>query len=364
MPRVMLLCTDLHRGGLPLRLVRLAPHLGAHGFEPVIGCLAPPGPLSEELAAARIQTFACNALGRFDLTCLLRLASHIRRFNPDLIHASLFHANLAARLVGRLYRPRPIITSTVTVEIERPSHRWLESLTIGLSDFHVANSPAVAQHLIQDLSFPPASVTVIPNAIDLQAVARAVPLDRMQEGIPPDAKLIVWAGRMDPIKRLDDLLTTFKKVREWIEARLVLLGDGPERSRVEQQIRRLHLESDVRLAGWREDVLSWFKAADAFFFTSRTEGSPNAILEAIACNCPIVATDIPAIRELVEAADWGSLAPISDIEKMANLLRKTLETVRNPLEKPPNSAFLARHDLGAIAVQWGDLYRRALFQFP
>lgn len=362
MPRVMLLCTDLHRGGLPLRLARLAPWLSRLGFQPVVGCLAPPGPLSEEFATAGIETFACDAHGRFDLTCLSRLAGHIRRLDPDVIHASLFHANLAARLVGRLDRTRPIITSTVTVEIERPTHRWLETLTIGLSDVHVANSQAVARHLIDELGFPGEKVRVISNAIDLHAVAQAAVLNRDREGIPPDAKLVVWAGRMDPIKRLDDLLYVFQKVRRRVDARLVLLGDGPERRRIEQQIRRLHLESDVRIAGWRQDVLSWFKAADAFLFTSRTEGSPNAVLEATACHCPIVATEIPAIREIVDATQWGSLAPPGDIERLAALLENTLQSGRK--DQPPNSALLAHHDPAAVAQEWGRLYEEVASRFP
>jgi glycosyltransferase involved in cell wall biosynthesis len=358
MIRVMLLCTDLQRGGLPLRLARLAPLLREHGIQPIVGCLAPAGPLSVELTQGGIETFSCDARTRFDLSCLLRLSGHIRAFNPDLIHASLFHANLAARLVGRLDRQRPIITSTVTIEVERPSHRWLESLTAPMSDVHVANSEAVARHLVGDLGFPPEKVVTILNGIDIAAVAKAQPIDRKREGVPPDVKLVVWAGRMDPVKDLGTLLNAFARARDNVNACLVLLGDGPERSRVESRIARLKLQHEVRLAGWREDTLSWFKAADAFLFTSLTEGSPNALIEAMACGCPVIASDLPSIRELIEKAQGWTLVSPRNIDEFASKLRKTLESGRKHEANQSAASFLQTYDTGKIAMAWARLYHQ------
>ena len=97
MRRVLLLVTDLQPGGTPLRIVRTARALGRFGFEAVVGCLAPPGPLTAILEQDRIATFASNAANRWDLTAAYRLAKHIGGINPDLIHSTLFHANIAAR---------------------------------------------------------------------------------------------------------------------------------------------------------------------------------------------------------------------------------------------------------------------------
>ncbi len=93
--RVALLVTDLERGGTPLRLVRLARGLSAAGVEVHAGCLAPRGPLSSELTAAGLATFACDAEDARDFLALKRLSQHMRRVQPDLIHATLLHANVA-----------------------------------------------------------------------------------------------------------------------------------------------------------------------------------------------------------------------------------------------------------------------------
>ena len=100
MIRVMLLSTDLERGGLPLRIARMAPLLRNVGIEPVVGCLASRGPLAEQLEQQGIETFACGGRGRFDAACLGKLVRLLRHYSPDVLHAALFHANLAARLEG------------------------------------------------------------------------------------------------------------------------------------------------------------------------------------------------------------------------------------------------------------------------
>ena len=204
--RVLLLSTDLELGGYPLRLARLAPLLATIGIEPVVGCLAAPGPLSEDLTRAGIETFACNARSPRDVGVLARLARRVARYDPDVIHAGLLHANVAARLVGRLDRPRPIITTTVTIEIERHWHNALESLTGRASDRHVVNSAPVKRHVCDRLGFDPARVAVIPNAIDFAAIDATAPAERTEFGIPREAPLVVWAGRLDPVKDFETML--------------------------------------------------------------------------------------------------------------------------------------------------------------
>ncbi len=325
MLRVLMLSTDLQRGGYPLRLARWALRLRDAEILPVVGCLAPPGPLSVELDDAGIDTFACDASGPRDLECLVRLAGLIRRIDPDIIHSALFHANIATRLVGRLDRPRPLITSTVTIEIERRWHLGIEALTGAVSSVHLANSSAVANHVCNDLGFRTSDVVVIPNGVDFDALDAVAPADRGEFGIPADAKLIVWAGRLDPVKNLDALVGIVGRIREHVPVRVLLLGDGPERSRLTRRIGRAGLAPFVSLAGWRNDVASWLKTSDVLLFPSLTEGSPNTVIEAMACGCPVVASDIPACRELIDNGVHGWLCPSADQRAYADAVRLVFE---------------------------------------
>ncbi len=359
MTRVLMLSTDLQRGGLPLRLAKLALRLRETEIEPIVGCLAPPGPLSQDLAGQGVTTFSCDATGSFDATCLLRLARQVKRFDPDLIHASLFHANLAARLVGRWDRPRPIVTSTVTIEIERPIHRALESLTWGWSDLHVANSEAVAADLRDELGMGGDHVVVIPNGIDFNEIRSAAAVSRNALCLSDHRPLIVWAGRMDPVKDLSTFVEAVSRVRERVDAQAVLLGDGPERDRIEREISSRGLTRDVRLAGWSQDVAGWLKAADVLLFPSLTEGSPNTVLEAMACRCPVVASDIPSCRELIRHGLDGLLCPSQDADAFATATIELLDD-RAKGRRMAEAAYeqaLCRHDLASVVGQWQALYR-------
>ncbi len=312
MMRVMMLATDLEKGGLPLRLVRLAMRLREYDIEPIVGCLARRGPLNDDLDAAGITSFSCDAGGSFDAKVFATLTRQIRRFNPDLLHASLFHANVAARLVGRVDRSRPVLTASVTIEIERRWHRLGEALTCGLSDLHVANSNAVADHLVVDLGFDRGRVRVIPNGIDLETIDNVQPLDCAAAGIDESKPLILWVGRMDPVKRLDLLVRAIEVTCRRHSVQAALIGDGPQRARIESMIASRCLGDVIKLPGWSENVFAWMQRADALMLPSMTEGSPNVLIEAMACGCPVIASDIAASRELIGPLEAGWLVPAGD----------------------------------------------------
>jgi len=357
--RVMMLSTDLQPGGYPLRLMRLALAVRERGVEPIVGSLAPRGPLHDELERAGIATFACDARGGHDATCLVRLARHVRTIDPDLIHAGLFHANVAARLVGRLDRPRPILTSTITIEIERQWHRWGEALTGGVSDLHFANAPSVAAHVRDDLGFAPDRVTLLPNGIDCAAVAGVEKARRETLGIPDAVPLLVWAGRMDPIKDLPTFVEVADRLNKLCGAHALLLGDGPERGRVEAMVVERKLTDAVHLAGWRKNVVEWLKAADVLVFPSLTEGCPNVLLEAMAAGCPVVAGDIAPCRDLIVNGRDGLLCPVGEAAEFAEAASSLVgdSNKRLFLSRNARSRVLVEHDLPLVVDQLVRVYR-------
>lgn len=362
--RVMLLATDLEKGGLPLRLVRLAKYLPTVDVEPIVGCLARRGPLNDRLASLGIETFSCEAAGPFDARCLTTLARFVRHFDPDLIHSSLFHANLAARLVGRLDRRRPLLTSTVTIETERKWHLLLEALTCDVSDLHVANSEAVARHLRDEVGLSPERLMVIPNGLDLAEIEGVPPARRDELGLCGDVPLIVWAGRMDPVKNLETLVDVFAEVRRRRAVQLLLLGDGPQRARIETRVAMWGLQSSVTFAGWSENVVGWIKTADLFLLPSLTEGSPNVVLEAMACGCPVVASDVPACRELITPGETGGLCCSGDVQSFAREVLGLLEdqALGRRFAEQALSCMRQRHDIQDVVVCWRAAYDRLISQ--
>ncbi len=334
----MLLVTDLARGGTPLRIARLARGLHAAGVEVYAGCLAPPGPVNDELEAADIPTFACDAEDARDVLALRRLSQHVRRIRPDLIHATLMHANVAARLVGAL-RHVPVIASTATIEVERPWHRVLERATVGLERAHIVNSRAVAEHVVRVFGLSWRRVFIVPPSLDPWPRRVERPAARAALQIPNSEFVVAWVGRLDPVKRLDVLIRC-AEIMTAVPAQFLIVGDGPDRARIEQLLRSSAAVQRVHLLGWHTDIGSVLSAADAFLFPSLTEGMPNAVLEAMAGGLPIVASDIPVLRELAGDGDRFLLVPGHDPQVYAAALLR--------LRADP----VLRAALGQRAAEW------------
>lgn len=360
--RVALLVTDLQRGGTPLRLARTAVSLRAAGIDPVVGCLAPPGPVADDLAAAGIPTFACDATGPSDLGALRRLADHLRRLRPALVHASLFHANIAARLVGRWLR-LPVVTSTATIERERRWHLVLERLTARWDCGHIVNSRTLRTHVVRALRIPTGRVFVVPPALARRAPRSPEQRATMRAalGVALHEFVVLWAGRFDPVKRVEIVVRTAEAL-SGIPTRTLLVGDGPLRSRVEQLVRTGSAANRTHLLGWRSDTDDLYAAADAFLFPSLTEGMPNAVLEALAAGLPVVASDIPAIRELIDAG--AGIIPIDSdrpAEFAAGLDRLYCDAAfRAGLAQRSRDWAQRQPDPAAVAAALIDVYQRVL----
>ncbi len=293
--RVVLLVTDLDPGGTPQRLARLARGLRDAGVDVHVGCLACPGAVSRELESAAIPTFSCGARGPRDLLALLRLTRHLRRIDPDLVHATLLHANVAARLAG-LMLGIPVVTASATIEVERRWHKTVEWLTSGLDRGHLVSSQAVAVYAARAFRRRPDSIHLIPPSLEPPADATVRSPVRAALGIGRADFAVLWAGRLDPVKRIEIVLDCARMLADR-GARFLIAGDGPQRGLVERAVRSSG-DTAVQWLGWREDLPELMRAADAFVFPSLTEGMPNALLLAMQCGLPIVASDIPVHREL------------------------------------------------------------------
>ncbi len=338
--RVVLLVTDLERGGTPLRLARLARGLGQSGVEVHVGCLARAGPVGAELESEAISTFACNARSARDLFALHRLARHLRRIQPNLIHATLTHANVAARLVGDWLRI-PVVTSTATIEVERRWHLTAERCTAGMDRGHIVNSRALADHVATSFEVPRERIYVVPPSIDRVPARIDRNRARQQFGLPPDAFVVLWAGRFDPVKRLDIAIRCAELLARQ-GCRLLLAGDGPTRGQIEMLVRGSPASPSIHLLGWQSDLGPALSAADAFLFPSLTEGMPTAVLQAMAFGLPVVGSRIPALRELAGDEERILLVAEDNEHEFAAALLRLYEDPELPRELGRRAADWAR----------------------
>lgn len=142
-------------------------------------------------------------------------------------------------------------------------------------------------------------------------------------GEPP---VILGAGSLAPVKHFEVLVEAAARVMKDSDARLVILGEGKERERLETLARRLGIADRVRLPGFIPNVLPWMRRAAVFVLSSEREGSPNVLTEALACGTPAVATDCPAgPMEILAGGRYGPLVPIGDVDAMARGIRQVLD---------------------------------------
>ena len=322
-PRIAYVITDLDVGGVPLHLRRLAIEMRSRGFEITVVSLATPGPVGNLLRDEGLDVRSCEARNRWDVRVLPRLAAVLRDINPDVVHSFLFHANVATRwAAARIgYPSNRVLCEIQTVEIERPWHLWVDRCTHEACRYTIGNSPSVIEHLHQRAAIPRERLRLIRGGIDTEPLNRAQPVDRSTLGLTSYDKMILWVGRLDPVKGLTYLLDAFAQLDQRPRAHLCLAGDGPLRERLERHANHLALHDRIHWLGPRHDVPGLLKTCDVFAFPSRTEGLPNALLEAMAAACPIVTTDVPGCRDLIRHKDTGLLVPYGDTHALATAIR-------------------------------------------
>jgi glycosyltransferase involved in cell wall biosynthesis len=329
--RIAFCITELDPGGAERQLVQLATHLDRKRFEPEVVCLAAEGELAAPLRAAGVSVTCLNA-GRWDARVIFRLRRHFRRTRPDLVQTFLFHANIAGRIAARAAGVPFVVSGIRVAERQKRWHLTLDRLTDRLVDRHVCVSRDVAEFARNEGGLPAEKLLVIPNAVDIEAIANAKPADLSQFGFRACDEVILFVGRLTEQKDPLRLLTAFRSIaEEFPNAKLLFVGSGT----LEPQLRKnaTDLMHRVALAGQRSDVPSLMKSAVCLALPSRWEGMPNVVLEAMAAGTPVVAAAVEGVSELLADGKLGTIVHDSSPEGFAGGLRQVLSNRAEAREK-------------------------------
>ncbi|MGH2630441.1 MAG: glycosyltransferase, partial [Actinomycetota bacterium] len=284
------------------------------------------------------------------LASLPGLVRYLRRERPSAMLTSLAHVSVVGVWARRMARvgTRLVVNEQNTFSLEtsnstRRRHRYLPVLTKRFypwADAIVAVSQGAADDLALASGLAPGRIQVVHNPIvtPLLREMAAEPLGSPSFGPwfrPGEPPVLVAVGRFTPQKDFGTLVRAFALVRERREARLLILGDGPERGHLEATVARLGLGESVGLPGWVTNPYPTMVRAGAFVLSSRWEGLPSVLIEALYCGVPVVATDCPSGPvEILEGGKHGRLVPVGDVEELARGMGSALDgEVPRPTEE-------------------------------
>jgi glycosyltransferase involved in cell wall biosynthesis len=263
------------------------------------------------------------------------LVRYLRGQQPDVLITRQVHANFVALAAAGMSRVPPrwrgkiVVVQDHPIELSHASNwrdnKWVAKVAYRFADAVISPSPTVRENIINWCRLDPSSVEVVPPPIPkFSGTASPAPHPWLRDGGPP---VFVNTSNMTPWKRLDLLIDAFADLCRRYEARLLIVGQGGERRRADERIRRLGLTASAQTVGWVEDPLQYAAAAWAFALSSDEEGFAQVLTEAMSTGCPVITTDAQGggPRFVTGNGSCGLLVPRGDrarlTEAMALMLR-------------------------------------------
>jgi glycosyltransferase involved in cell wall biosynthesis len=322
-------------GGAQRAMLLFARELVARGIDVDVVSVHGEGPLTSHVPReARVVTLGARGV----LAALPALVAYLRRTRPAVLYSTIAHCNAAALLAGRLVGFRlPVIVREAVVplsaertRVQRVVIRSLIKVTYPWARAVIAVSTDVADELARMSDRIRIAVLPTPVVSDELLEAGAAPLEH--PWFAPDAiPVVLGVGRLEPQKDFPTLLRAFAAARRLRPLHLMVLGEGPERPALEALSRALGVAPHVQLPGFVDNPFPYLRRAAAFVLSSRYEGMPTALLQAMAFGTPVVSTDCPGgTHEALRDGRLGVLVPVGNVERLAAAIAAAVASPRRP----------------------------------
>ena len=300
-------------GGSERHLLSLLPALGERGVTPVFVGLDDPAWDAEPFyrALGEVETVRLRAARDVDPTLVRRLRGALRQVRPDVVHTHLVHADV----YGALATPAPLVSTKHNDDPFRTgAFRYVERAITRRASRVVAITHALARFNVERVGLPAHKIDVVPYGLDEPPRAWGDNRD-LELG---SGKVVVAIARLVRQKGVDVAV----RALAGIDATLVVLGEGPQRAELEVLARDLGVR--LVLPGRVPDVTAVLRRADVLVHPARWEGFGLALLEAMLCGLPVVATNVSSIPEIVVDGETGQLVPPDDPRALGEALRRVL----------------------------------------
>lgn len=305
----------------------------------------------------------------YELVLASKMAHVVKYEKLDLLHVHYAIPHASAAITAKQVLAEegihiPVITTLhgtdITLLGKDASFEPVISFAINKSDAVTAVSQSLKNDTYKLFGIN-RDIEVIPNFLNLESIGKLRNDGLREEFAQPDEKLLVHISNFRPVKRIDDVIETFNRVRKEINAKLIMVGDGPDRNAAEQKCRELDLCDKIIFLGNVKNPVDFLAIGDLFLLPSESESFGLAALEAMACGLPVVSTNTGGLPEVNRHGVTGMMSNVGDVEDMAKNAIFILSDEKR-IQKFKASALQRAADfsLDIVLPQYESLYKSVL----
>ena len=360
-------------GGSGIVATELAMALASRGDEVHVVSYALPSRLS--LASPRVffhevgvPHYPLFEYPPYSLALATKLVEVARHHDLDLVHVHYAVPNAVSAVLARQIlapRPLPVVTTLHGTDITLVGNdpNYLETTRFGIleSDAVTAVSASLRDQTYEQLGLCK-PIDVVPNFIDPARFAEARKGPGARRWAREGEKVMVHISNFRPVKRVLDVVEVFRRTLEHVPARLLLVGDGPDRVQAELRCRELGICHAITFLGSLPLIEEVLVGADLFLLPSRNESFGLAALEAMACHVPVIATSVGGLPEVVAHGETGFLYPVGDVDSMADAAIRVLQDdeLRGRLGRAARRRALEHFDQDRVVGRYREIYQRVM----
>lgn len=360
--KILYIITSTDVGGAEKALAELAAFTAKEHTVKVLS-LKPLGPVARALQAAGVEVASLNMQWYSQTRIIQKLSAAVEAFRPDIVHAMLYRGIEYARTACAGKGIKLITTPHFDLSKKNFALRWADRLLKDLDTLTVAESFSTARYLVEKQKYQKNKVYLLPNGADEKAFypdASARAAMRKKYGYTPDNTVFISVARLAPVKDPLILLQAFRNVlRSFPFTRLVYVGDGAEREKLEAFIRQNKLEQTVLLAGEQTNINDWLNMADVFVLPSVEESLPLALLEALRVGLPCVVSDAGDMPLWVEHGKNGFVFKKGDLTLLSCLMAELADSPERRADMGQYSLTLAKR-MTDTSKQYQSIYQQLI----
>lgn len=349
-------------GGLENMVTNLVNHLNPHRFTSTIICFAPLGQLNNRVDINRVQVLSLGKTGGNNPQLIYKIYQILKEIGVDIVQTHNWGTAVEGILGAKLARIQGVIhAERGTIEV-KARNIFLQRLLWGVADHVLSVSDAHKKKMTHLIGFPYSKIQAIVNGVDTD---RFFPNSEKKEemrnalGLKKSSLCIGTIGSLRPVKNQSLLIKACQSILpQFEEVEVLIVGEGPLALQLKQEVQALGLTEKIHFSGAQPNIPEILNAVDLFVLPSRSEGMPNAVLEAMSCGVPVIATAVGGVPEVIEHGENGILIASEDEPQLVAALTNLIQNpeTRRMLGMKGRQRVLSHFSLKAMVSEYQDLY--------